>query len=241
MFVRVFVYMYYTITNGNRSTTNTTSNNNRNARRDRYHSETEQSNSIKTFKWPKHNLLQTRSESGSETLTSSKARRQRFGTVNRLENKNNKKKSNAYSKSTYLIDINRSSDSDSTNSGGSFGRYDQVYFNNYNSRIHSKDPNPNPNPNQKHNDKLDTADQFAESVKEDEKMIHESMSEQDNVGFEREDFFGNTQEIITFAEEGKFIEIHIVNSQSIIIFSIIKNTRAILMSDLKLLNVKKTI
>ncbi|XP_030566552.1 inhibin beta chain isoform X2 [Drosophila novamexicana] len=108
---------------------------------------------------------------------------------------NRKSKSNAYRKSTYLIDINRSSDSDSTNndiSGGGFEHNDHIYFNDYSVQIHAKDHKPKLQP---HN---------ARGKEKEALTQHTTMPMQDHdvVGLEREDFFGSTQEIITFAEEG---------------------------------------
>ncbi|KRG07280.1 uncharacterized protein Dmoj_GI14097, isoform B [Drosophila mojavensis] len=131
---------------------------------------------------------------GSDTRT-------RIGNRNSLDwNKNTKSK--AYSESTYLIDINRSRDSDSTKndvSGGAaadFGHDDHIYFNDYRVQIQNKDHKQKQKPSGSNN---------ARVKKKQSRGGHDviTMHDQDNVnGFEREDYFGSTQEIITFAEEG---------------------------------------
>ncbi|KAH8391466.1 hypothetical protein KR215_011382, partial [Drosophila sulfurigaster] len=119
------------------------------------------------------------------------------------QNKNRNQKANAYNKSTYLLDIHRSSDSVNSNSDDANyqQQHDPMYYRNINNgeQIHSKlkDLNANTNNN--------APTQYYTNY-EEENMIHESIPmdipNQDALGFEREDFFGNTQEIITFAEEG---------------------------------------
>ncbi|XP_060661160.1 LOW QUALITY PROTEIN: inhibin beta chain [Drosophila nasuta] len=119
------------------------------------------------------------------------------------QNKKRNQRANAYNKSTYLLDIHRSSDSVNTNSDNANyqQQHDPMYYRNINNgeQIHSKlkDLNANTNNN--------APTQYYTNY-EEENMIHESIPmdipDQDALGFEREDFFGNTQEIITFAEEG---------------------------------------
>ncbi|XP_017853486.1 inhibin beta chain-like, partial [Drosophila busckii] len=99
--------------------------------------------------------------------------------------KKNKSNLNAYSKSTYLIDINRSKDSSYKNTiGGNNEHNNRVYYNDY-SAIRYLQNNKGGN-------------------KEYKPLIYDTFTtaDQERNGFEREEFFGNTKEIITFAEEG---------------------------------------
>lgn len=144
---------------------------------------------------------------GSDTRT-------RIGNRNSLDwNKNTKSK--AYSESTYLIDINRSRDSDSTKndvSGGAaadFGHDDHIYFNDYRVQIQNKDHRQKQKPSGSNN---------ARVKKKQSRGGHDviTMHDQDNVnGFEREDYFGSTQEIITFAEEGKYQLIYLYSVSAV--------------------------
>ncbi|XP_064537676.1 inhibin beta chain isoform X3 [Drosophila montana] len=145
-----------------------------------------------TGTWSWNDSIKTKGTRASSPLRVARKEEQVVDGVNR------KSKSNAYRKSTYLIDINRSSDSDSTNNdisgGGGFEHNDHIYFNDYSVQIHAKDHKQKP-PNQPPNNARG---------KKKEALIHTTMPMQDHdvVGLEREDFFGSTQEIITFAEEG---------------------------------------
>ncbi|XP_032579800.1 inhibin beta chain isoform X3 [Drosophila sechellia] len=103
---------------------------------------------------------------------------------------------NALKKSTYLIDINHSIDN-KTHSGinGEIRPNAYEYFNDYSVQTHYK--------NRYHAGRSSIGYQPAIHSIEDEnqKGHHESFAhDQENI--DHEDFFGNTQEIITFAEEG---------------------------------------
>ncbi|XP_068154253.1 inhibin beta chain [Drosophila tropicalis] len=146
----------------------------------------EELNQISPEDWPEVQQLHYRSyhSHNQADATSRTANRQRS---HDSQNRNRKSNSNAYSKSTYLIDINRSSDS-SINRGihGSIGPNDYVYFNDY-SGSSSSSPTPSHSSSRRPMNVLNDGSGIP-------------MPEQDLS--DREDFFGNTQEIITFAEEG---------------------------------------
>jgi len=108
---------------------------------------------------------------------------------------------NAYRKSTYLIDINRSSDS-SANSGinGEIRRNAYEYFNDYSVQADEKSQYHESSSSIEYHPMVQNIDE-EKSKRHYESVVHD----QENI--DREDFFGNTQEIITFAEEGKSISV----------------------------------
>ncbi|XP_017126039.1 inhibin beta chain isoform X1 [Drosophila elegans] len=103
---------------------------------------------------------------------------------------------NAFRKSTYLIDINRSSDS-SANIGinGDIRRNDHDYFSDYSVQTHDK--------SQYHGRSSSIGyHPMIENIEDDKLKRHFEPVVHDQENIDHEDFFGNTQEIITFAEEG---------------------------------------
>ncbi|KAH8342749.1 hypothetical protein KR084_005640 [Drosophila pseudotakahashii] len=101
---------------------------------------------------------------------------------------------NAYRKSTYLIDINRSSDS-SANTGinGEIGRNAYDYFNDYSVQTHEKS----------HESSSTVGyNSMVQNIEGEKQKRHYESVVHDQENIDHEDFFGNTQEIITFAEEG---------------------------------------
>ncbi|XP_026839275.1 inhibin beta chain isoform X2 [Drosophila erecta] len=103
---------------------------------------------------------------------------------------------NALKKSTYLIDINHSSDnSNHTVINGEIRPNAYEYFNDYSVQTHDKN---------RYNEGISSIgyqSAFNSIEDEDRKEHHESIA-RDQENIDHEDFFGNTQEIITFAEEG---------------------------------------
>ncbi|XP_034670463.1 inhibin beta chain [Drosophila subobscura] len=170
-----------------------------------------------TFKnWPDIRQFKMNSRSGymsthqpkniHTTTIATKQRRNGHGSDSRNSNGVGDRKgtSNAFSKSTYLIDINRSSDSRAnTGMNGGIKPNDHVYFNDYSVQVHDKSQYESLHGSSYRNGQHPINIDFSSGNSEDEKHKRNDdsvMSDQEN--FDREDFFGNTQEIITFAEEG---------------------------------------
>jgi len=104
---------------------------------------------------------------------------------------------NALKKSTYPIDINHSIDNKThTGKNGEMSHNDYEYFNDYSVQTHDK--------NRYHEGRSSIGYQPAiHNIEyENQKGHHESFAD-DHENIDHEDFFGNTQEIITFAEEGE--------------------------------------
>ncbi|XP_070138467.1 inhibin beta chain isoform X2 [Drosophila bipectinata] len=113
-------------------------------------------------------------------------------------------KSNAspFSKSTYLININPSSDSSDSihEKNDAVKPNDHEYFNDYSvqSPYKNQDPETTKSGYYRTNTNIFSSNMNMEKLKQ----RYSSAEFNDHENFEQEDFFGNTQEIITFAETG---------------------------------------
>ncbi|XP_033168271.1 inhibin beta chain isoform X3 [Drosophila mauritiana] len=134
---------------------------------------------------------------GSNELKSHHTKKLKSGAVRKVNGFNGKQMNeNALKKSTYLIDINHSIDN-KTHSGinGEIRPNAYEYFNDYSVQTHYK--------NRYHAGRSSIGYQPAiHSIEDENKKGHHESFAHDQENIDHEDFFGNTQEIITFAEEG---------------------------------------
>lgn len=114
-----------------------------------------------------------RNSNQTNTPITSHSKKQRQQEIHR------KNKSSAYRKSTYLIDINRSN----------------VFLSNHSVQTKSLES--------KTSNAGERKDKSEELSPPPDRTLHETEAIPEPNDIEREEFFGNTQEIITFAEEGK--------------------------------------
>ncbi|KPU75316.1 uncharacterized protein Dana_GF26751 [Drosophila ananassae] len=108
---------------------------------------------------------------------------------------------NPFSKSTYVININPSSDSSDSIGGknGEINPNDHEYFNDYSDQSPYKSQDPEWTNRGYY--RMDTHI-FSSNIDTGKLKRHYGSEINDHENFEQEDFFGNTQEIITFAETG---------------------------------------
>lgn len=114
-----------------------------------------------------------------------------------------KSNANPFSKSTYLINIKPSSDSTDSIGGknGGVKPNDPKYFNDYSVQSHYKSQEPEWTNRGYY--RMNTHI-FSTTMDMGKLKRHYSSDINDHENFEQEDFFGNTQEIITFAETGMY-------------------------------------
>ncbi|XP_016991139.1 inhibin beta chain isoform X2 [Drosophila rhopaloa] len=152
--------------------------------------------------WPEKRQLKMISRIESESATQLKSRPSSFG---KMQNGHSRKdnvmqgkpmNANAFRKSTYLLDINQSSDS-SVNIGinDDIRRKAHDYFTDYSVQTHDK------------GQYLGSISgigyhPMVQNIEDQKQKRHFEPVVHDQENIDHEDFFGNTQEIITFAEEG---------------------------------------
>ncbi|XP_039496412.1 inhibin beta chain isoform X1 [Drosophila santomea] len=125
----------------------------------------------------------------------SSTKKLKSGALRKINGINSKQMNeNALKKSTYLIDINHSSEN-STGINGEIRANAYEYLNDYSVQTHNK------NRYYEGSSSIGHQSPIRSSKDENQKGNQESIAHgQENI--DHEDFFGNTQEIITFAEEG---------------------------------------
>ncbi|XP_043947191.1 inhibin beta chain isoform X2 [Drosophila biarmipes] len=175
---------------------------NRSAGRKRQHIQKDDGKNLFLTRWTEKRPLKMNSRISSKSATQheihhgSITQMLKSGDANNINGISGRQiNANAYRKSTYLIDINRSSDS-SANSGinGEIRRNAYDYFNDYSVSTDEK--------NYYHEISSNGHHSTVQNIDEEKSKRHYESVVHDQEIIDHEDFFGNTQEIITFAEEG---------------------------------------